>query len=180
MAGLLVWYATHEGQTRKILEHMVRHVPGYDVEWRLLAEEPSRNLAEYDRVLVAASIRYGHFPKLLTQRVRQRAGELTRCDAAFVAVCLTARKPEKREPLTNTYTRKWLRGSPWQPKHCGVFAGALRYSRYTWWQTLIIQLIMRMTGGSTNKHQDIEFTDWLQVENFAETFLGTRDNDGAR
>ncbi len=32
-----------------------------------------------------------------------------------------------------------------QPKQCGVFAGALRYSLYTWWQTLIIQLIMWMT-----------------------------------
>ncbi len=180
VAKLLVWYATHDGQTRKILEHMVRHVPGYDVEWRLLDEEPTRDLSEYERVVVAASIRYGHFPKILMRRARQRATELTQCEAAFVAVCLTARKPEKRDPLTNVYTRKWLRSSPWQPKQCGVFAGALRYSLYTWWQTLIIQLIMWMTGGSTNKHQDVEFTDWRQVEDFAKTFLGSRDNDGLR
>ena len=48
VAKLLVWYATHDGQTRKILEHMVRHVPGYDVEWRLLDEEPIRDLSEYE------------------------------------------------------------------------------------------------------------------------------------
>ena len=91
MAKLLIWYATHDGQTRKILEHMVSHVPGYEVEWRPLAEEPSRNLTEYERVLVAASIRYGHFPKLLAQRVMQHASELARAEAAFIAVCLTAR-----------------------------------------------------------------------------------------
>ena len=91
MANLLIWYATHDGQTRKILERMVSHVPGYEVEWRQLAEEPSRNLAEYERVLVAASIRYGHFPKLLTQRARQYAAELSQAEAAFIAVCLTAR-----------------------------------------------------------------------------------------
>ena len=38
MANLLIWYATHDGQTRKILERMVSHVPGYEVEWRQLAE----------------------------------------------------------------------------------------------------------------------------------------------
>ena len=32
MAKLLIWYATHDGQTRKILERMVSHVPGYEVE----------------------------------------------------------------------------------------------------------------------------------------------------
>ena len=175
MAKLLIWYATHDGQTRKILERMVSHVPGYEVEWRQLAEEPSQNLAEYARVLVAASVRYGHFPKLLTQRVRQRVQDLAGCEAAFIAVCLTARKSEKRQPMTNVYTRKWLQRSPWQPKYCAVFAGALRYSIYTWWQTLIIQFIMWMTGGSTDKHQDLEFTDWHQVEKFAEEFLDSRD-----
>ena len=171
MAKLLVWYATHEGQTRKILERMVSSYPCYDVEWCRLDAEPSVALSMYDKVLVGASIRYGHFPKVLDQQVKQHAAELAACHAAFIGVCLTARKPEKSEPHTNLYVRKWLARSSWQPKYCAVFAGALRYSRYRWWQSLIIQFIMLLTGGSTDKTQDIEFTDWQRVDGFAKHFL---------
>lgn len=171
MAKLLVWYATHEGQTRKILERIVSPYADYDVEWCCLDAEPSATLSVYDKVLVGASIRYGHFPKALDQQVKRHAAELARCHAAFIGVCLTARKPEKSEPHSNLYVRKWLARSPWQPEHCAVFAGALRYSRYRWWQSLIIQFIMLLTGGSTDKTQDIEFTDWQRVDGFAKHFL---------
>ncbi len=172
MAKLLVWYATHEGQTRKILERMVSLFPEIDAEWCRLEDEPRHALPTYDKVLMGASIRYGHFPKALDQQVKRHAAELARCHAAFIGVCLTARKPEKSEPHSNLYVRKWLARSPWQPEHCAVFAGALRYSRYRWWQSLIIQFIMLLTGGSTDKTQDIEFTDWPRVDGFAKRFLG--------
>ncbi|MNG25576.1 Protoporphyrinogen IX dehydrogenase [menaquinone] [compost metagenome] len=55
-----------------------------------------------------------------------------------------------------------------------MFAGALRYSRYNWWQTRIIQLIMMITGGSTDTSQDIEFTDWEKVRAFAREFWSKR------
>ena len=51
--------------------------------------------------------------------------------SAFFSVNLVARKPEKRTPQTNSYTRKFLLNSPWQPESCAVIAGALRYPRYT-------------------------------------------------
>jgi len=41
-------------------------------------------------------------------------------------------------------------------KTASCICGALLYSKYNWWQTLIIQLIMKITGGSTDKAQDIE------------------------
>ncbi len=66
--------------------------------------------------------------------------------SAFFAVNLTARKPEKRSPQTNAYTRKFLLSSPWQPKQCAVFAGALRYPRYRWFDRVMIRFIMKMTG----------------------------------
>lgn len=172
MASLLVLYATHEGQTRKIIEHMVNLADEWHVEWVQLGEEPSRPLSEYRKILVGASIRYGHFPKALDRLVKEYGQELNQLDAAFVGVCLTARKPEKSEPDTNLYMRKWLARSAWRPRHCAVFAGALLYSRYTWWQSMIIQFIMWMTGGSTDKSQDLEFTDWNRVNNFATQFLG--------
>ena len=92
-------------------------------------------------------------------------------DAAFISVNLVARKPQKNTPETNLYTRKWLLQSPWTPRQVIVVAGALRYSQYNWWQKRIIQLIMWMTGGSTDTKQDVEFTNWSDVQKFAEQFL---------
>jgi menaquinone-dependent protoporphyrinogen oxidase len=33
---------------------------------------------------------------------------------------------------------------------CAVFAGALRYPRYRWYDRFMIRLIMKMTGGETD------------------------------
>jgi len=78
-----------------------------------------------------------------------------------------ARKPEKSSPQTNSYTRKFLMNSPWQPDRCAVFAGALRYPRYTWYDRIMIRLIMKMTGGETDTRKEVVYTDWSRVSEFA-------------
>ena len=167
MAKLLVWYATHEGQTRKILERMVSSYPGYDVEWCRLDAEPSVALSMYDKVLVGASIRYGVFQPALHRFVKKHTAILNKLPGAFYSVNLVARKPEKRTPQTNSYARKFLMSSPWRPDHSAVIAGALLYPRYRWYDRVMIQLIMKMSGGETDTNKEVVYTDWEQVARFA-------------
>jgi menaquinone-dependent protoporphyrinogen oxidase len=47
-----------------------------------------------------------------------------------------------------------------------IFAGKVDYPKYTFWERLMIQLIMLMTKGPTDPKAIVEFTDWQQVENF--------------
>lgn len=171
MRRVLFWYVSHHGQTHKILEHMANQLADVQIEWCLLSATPSLPITDYDRVLLAAPIRYGHFPAVLRQVVRQHQISLTQRQAGFIGVCLTARKPEKNRPESNLYMRKWLQRSPWQPAACAVFAGAVRYSRCTPWQRWIIRLIMQMTQGHTDIRSDMEYTDWAQVEGFARQFF---------
>ncbi|WP_024872035.1 menaquinone-dependent protoporphyrinogen IX dehydrogenase [Tolumonas lignilytica] len=168
---ILVLYSTREGQTRKIIEAILNAAPEWQAEVYDLHTQPVVELASYDKILIAASIRYGHFHPSLNQFIKQHHMALKEKEAAFVAVNLVARKPEKNTPETNLYTRKWLQQSPWTPQHVAVFAGALRYSRYNWWQKRIIQFIMWITGGSTDTTHDIEFTNWANVQKFAEQLL---------
>lgn len=121
-------------------------------------------------MLIGASIRYGHFNKTVNTFVTTHLRELQRLPSGFFSVNLTARKPEKRTPQTNAYTRKFLLQSPWQPDCCAVFAGALRYPRYGFFDRIMIQLIMRMTGGETDATKEVEYTDWAQVGRFAHEF----------
>lgn len=165
----LVIYSSVDGQTLKIIKRINALMEG---EKTLLNvdEQLEIDFSQYDKVLIGASIRYGNFRRNLLDFVNQHKTELDLLPSAFFLVCLTARKPEKADPANNAYMVKFARLSQWQPRLQGVFAGALLYSRYNWWQTLIIQLIMKITGGSTDTKKDMELTDWSKVESFSEDF----------
>tara|TARA_R110001583_G_scaffold7720_9_gene37917 strand:- start:1341 stop:1862 length:522 start_codon:yes stop_codon:yes gene_type:complete len=166
---ILVLYSSVDGQTLKIINHISGLIEGelaiFDID-----QQPEIDFSQYSKVLVGASIRYGNFRKNLFKYINQHKAQLDALPNAFFVVCLTARKPEKSIPENNTYMLKFDQLSPWQPRLKGVFAGALLYSKYNWWQTLIIQLIMKITGGSTDKSQDIELTDWSKVNVFSKDF----------
>lgn len=67
-------------------------------------------------------------------------------ESGFFGVNLTARKENK-----NTPERMFMLGSFYNvfggnPKYVGVFAGALFYPRYSWFDRMMIRLIMKITG----------------------------------
>lgn len=170
---LLVLYSSCEGQTLKIAKHIVAKLPQEQltVDYQNLAQIPqSVNWSDYDKVLIGASIRYGKFRPHLYALLAKHQQQLAKLPVAFFGVCLTARKPEKSTPETSVYMKKLNLRAQWMPKTQAIFAGALLYSRYTWWQTRLIQMIMKMTGGSTDTSQDIELTDWSKVDDFAMQF----------
>jgi menaquinone-dependent protoporphyrinogen oxidase len=45
-----------------------------------------------------------------------------------------------------------------------VFAGALRYPRYRWYDRFMIRLIMKMTGGETDTRKEVVYTDWRRCQ----------------
>lgn len=168
-AKTLVLYSSVDGQTLKIIERLNELVEE-SMEIVDIDQNSNIDFSQYSKVLIGASIRYGNLRKNLLAFINSNKAELDKLPNAFFLVCLTARKPEKSLPSNNTYMLKFDQLSDWQPQLKAVFAGALLYSRYNWWQTLIIQLIMKMTGGSTDKSQDIELTDWSKVEAFSKDF----------
>lgn len=165
----LVLYSSVDGQTLKIINYISDLVEG-ELDIVNIDQDPDIDFSQYKKVLVGASVRYGNFRKNLINYVNTHKAQLDQLPNAFFVVCLTARKPEKAHPDNNAYMAKFETLSQWQPNLKGVFAGALLYSRYNWWQTLIIQLIMKITGGSTDKSQDIELTDWEKVSEFSKDF----------
>ena len=164
----LILYSSRDGQTHAISSYIasvLKEKCNCDVID--LAHAEHVDLKSYDQVMIGASIRYGHFNLVLDKFVKKHADTLNQMPSAFFGVNLTARKPEKRSPQTNAYVRKFLLASPWEPAICGVFAGALRYPRYRWFDKVMIQLIMRMTGGETDTRKEVVYTDWQQVSEFA-------------
>ncbi|TEW53888.1 menaquinone-dependent protoporphyrinogen IX dehydrogenase [Psychromonas sp. RZ22] len=165
----LVLYSSVEGQTIKIIDR-IKLATTDNLSVINIDDKPTIDFSQYQKVLIGASIRYGNLRPNMIQFVNEHKAQLDALPNAFFLVCLTARKPEKADPANNTYMKKFDQISQWQPNIKAVFAGALLYSRYNWWQTLLIQLIMKMTGGSTDKSKDIELTDWQKVDLFSQKF----------
>ncbi len=169
MKKVLLAYSSREGQTKKILATLESQWGALtECDWVDIHEMPSIDFTVYDQVLIAASIRYGKFNKALYQFTDKYRDALTESNAVFVCINLTARKPGKDLPENSAYIRKFLASSSWQPEHIAIFAGALRYPRYRWFDRVMIQFIMRITGGETDTSKEVEYTDWQKVAIFGE------------
>ncbi|KLN46018.1 protoporphyrinogen oxidase [Providencia rettgeri] len=168
----LLLHSSTDGQTKKIVLKIAEQLRslGRECDIRDLNTEQNFNLSAYEKVLVGASIRYGHFNKKLQRFVTSHQSQLNSMKTAFFAVNLTARKEGKNTVETNAYTRKFLEACPWKPTLKSVFAGALFYPRYTWFDRMMIRLIMKMTDGPTDPKTEVEYTNWEKVAEFATEF----------
>lgn len=169
----VIFYLTHDGQTRKIAEHLAEQLQDETTVLclRESAQFTTEKLAEFDLIVIGASIRYGHFDPLLERFIAKHSALLNQKRSAFFSVNLTARKANRNTPETNTYTRKLLSRIEWTPTLIEVFAGALRYPSYRWFDRVMIRFIMKITGGETDTSREYEYTDWEQVREFAKRLV---------
>ncbi len=179
MAQSLLIYASHDGQTARIMNTIADRLrsKGVDVDvLSLCAKPPVRALndevlSEYSSVLVGSPIRYGHHLLSIQKFIAENQHWLNQVRSGFFSVNLSARKPNRNTPDTNPYVKRVLEHVGWQPDMIEVFAGALQYSRYPFYDRLMIQLIMKITGGSTDTSKDIDYTDWSRVTAFADNWV---------
>ena len=173
MKKILCLYSTIDGQTIKIFEHIKRELDGYQCVLIDLHKVDKLDLQQYERVIVGASIRYGHLNKKLYQFIDSHLEQLKINKVAFFCVNLTARKEEQKKdtPEGSMYIRTFLKKSPWKPELIGVFAGALRYPKYKLFDRVCIQFIMKITGGETDVTKEVEYTNWKKVSLFAQSVI---------
>jgi len=167
----LFLYSTQDGQTIKIFKHIQEEMGEFDCELVNLHETETVDFSLYERVVIGASIRYGHLNKKLYKFIESNLTALNNNQVAFFLVNLTARKEDqgKDTPEGSAYMKTFLKKSPWQPALLGVFAGALRYPKYKFFDRIMIQLIMKITGGETDASKEVEYTNWKKVSLFAES-----------
>ncbi|KPI82654.1 protoporphyrinogen oxidase-like protein [Leptomonas seymouri] len=170
----LMLYSTTDGHTKTIMDAMAKHImqeTKVQCDVVNMTDGDKYNLAKYTKVMLGASIRYGFFSTTLHTYTANHANELNAMPSAFFGVNLTARKADKNTALTNAYTRKFLDQTKWVPQLSGVFAGALWYPRYSFFDRLMIQFIMKVTGGETDATKEVVYTDWDAVRKFASDFV---------
>lgn len=147
---LLLLYMTREGQTQKIIEHIEVHLQDeFTITKINLDDAEPENIDLFDAIIVGCSIRYGYYPTKMKQYLNAHAPILEKKQNAFFGVNLVARKPNKNTSETNLYTKKFLQQLSWKPSLTAVFAGALYYPKYNWFDRNMIRLIMWLGKGET-------------------------------
>ena len=168
MSSILIIYATTDGHTRKISQRLQQVIEqqNHQVKVVSIKDEGNVDLTLFDKNVVGASIRYGKHSPYVYQFIKRNQPILESKPNAFFSVNVVARKPEKCQPDTNPYLKKFLKQIAWKPKQLAVFAGKLDYPKYSFWDRSIIRLIMWITKGPTDPKTVEEFTNWQQVEAF--------------
>lgn len=176
MSGILVIYSTTDGHTPRICERLrqVMVQQGHAVTVLPIAQAEALDLTAFDKIVIGASIRYGKHQPQVAAFIARHQTQLESKPNAFFTVNIVARKPEKNRPETNPYLLKFLRQISWKPRLLGVFAGKLDYPRYGFLDRLMIRFIMLLTSGPTDPKAVIEFTNWQQVEVFAQQVCDLR------
>jgi menaquinone-dependent protoporphyrinogen oxidase len=170
VAKILIAYSTVDGQTRRICERLRQRLEAlaHAVTLEQMRDDVVIDAAPFDKVIIGASVRYGKHRAHVRQFIAANAHKLDGKPTALFSVNLVARKSEKNTPATNPYLRKLLAEVGWQPQCAAVFAGRLDYALYGFWDRQIIRLIMKLTGGPTARDAKVEYTDWEQVDAFAQ------------
>ena len=168
MAHILIIYSSTDGQTEKIcrrLQHVIEG-EGQRVMLCSITDCSRLDLRSFDKIVIGASIRYGRHSPQVSAFIDRNKTLLDSKPNAFFSVNVVARKAEKRRPEDNPYLQKFLKRIAWQPRQLAVFAGKIDYPRYRFLDRLMIRMIMWITKGPTDPRAVIEFTDWMQVEEF--------------
>jgi menaquinone-dependent protoporphyrinogen oxidase len=58
-----------------------------------------------------------------------------------------------------------------KPRHVRLVNGALLYTRYDFFKRMMMKMISRQQGRTTDTAHDHEYTDWADVEAFVDEFL---------
>ncbi len=170
---ILIIYGTTEGQTRKIARFMEDSLQddGHKVAIADASDEPPAPDG-YDAILIGGSMHIGKYQSAVTHYITQHVAKLNKMPGAFFSVCLAIASDlndEHRE--ADKIKNDFLDKVGWKPTMSTQIAGALKYTQYDFFKRLIMKMISKKEGRTTDTSQDYEYTNWDEVNKFVSDFV---------
>lgn len=179
MKRFLVLYATREGQTAKVAERIAGHLTAAGAEVSLVdaantLTADALELERFDRLVFGASMHAGGLEKELVDFVNGCEEAIRRQARSLFVVLLSAaaKDPALREEWLGDARNKIESQLRVPFEHVEMIAGALRYSKYPLPLRWMMRRIARKAGGDTDTGRDYEYTDWEQVQRYAQALVG--------
>jgi menaquinone-dependent protoporphyrinogen oxidase len=177
MRDVLVFYATTDGQTRRIAERIARDIGARGFNARAIdvaTADAARVVWDNVRgVVLGASLHAGRHQHAAVEFATCYRDRLNLYPSAFFSVSLSAASANSEEVATAARLARELPARVgWQPTLVECFAGRLAYTRYGWLPRQIMRWIARKEGSPVDTHRDHELTDWDAVARFATRITG--------
>lgn len=172
MRTVLIFYATTDGQTRRIAERIASDIGARGFEARAIdvasAEAERLNWNDVRGVVLGASLHAGRHQHAASAFAARHRDRLNLYPSAFFSVSLSAASHNPEEVATAARLARELPAKAgWRPTLVECFGGRLAYTRYGWLTKHMMQRIARKEGGPTDTHHDHDLTDWDAVARFA-------------
>jgi menaquinone-dependent protoporphyrinogen oxidase len=183
MKPIGVLYATREGQTQRIAEHVADNlrVRGLTAHVRNVQLLPATfNLNECAAVVLAASVHAGEHESEMVRFVKKHVVQLDQLPTAFLSVTLSEAGAERKDASAEEHARfeaevnkmldHFFDQTGWHPKRVKPVAGALLYTKYNFIVRFIMKRIAKKAGAATDTSRDYVYTDWLSLHRFIGEF----------
>jgi menaquinone-dependent protoporphyrinogen oxidase len=179
MKPILILYATREGQTKRIAEHIVSTLRAHGRESHVAdvaKEVQGLELQDYGAVILAASVHMGKHEREMVRFVEQHRHALEKLPTVFLSTSMTeaaaesgSRTAPERDQAHAEAERaieEFFVATGFRASSHKAVAGALRYTQYNWFVRRVMKHISKTEGVSTDTSRDHEYTDWVDLDHF--------------
>jgi menaquinone-dependent protoporphyrinogen oxidase len=172
MHEVLIFYATSEGQTRRIAERIADDMRARGFDSRAIDVTTAAAASiEWDKVrgvLLGASLHAGRHQSAAVSFARTFRDRLNMYPSAFFSVSLSAASANPEEVATAARIAQAFPAQvDWHPSEVVCFGGRLAYSKYGWLTRQVMRRIARKEGGPVDTRHDHDLTNWDDVSRFA-------------
>jgi menaquinone-dependent protoporphyrinogen oxidase len=184
MKPLLVLYATREGHTRRIAEHVVATAAKHGVQALsrdLTATAGDIAFGSFSGIVMAGPIHAGKHSRELLRFVKHRREALSQVPTLLLTVCLAQAGVEagNTDPAKRTSAEHAVQAliddfsaqTGFHPTRAKAIAGALPYTQYNFFIRWVMRRIVAAEGGDTDTSRDYVYTDWSSLGRLIEEFL---------
>jgi menaquinone-dependent protoporphyrinogen oxidase len=187
MKPYLVLYATREGHTEEIAEHLRETMTKRGLVAQVLnaADLPDNfRLADYEGALIAASVHSQRHEPEMVKFVKTYRDELESMPTVLLSVSLAEAgaedpqgSPEHRAKSAADVQRmidQFLTETGWHPSKIKAVAGALMYSKYNFFIRFIMKRIAAHEGGDTDTSRNYDYTDWAALDRLVDELASVK------
>jgi len=184
MKPVLILYATRDGHTRRIAEHIQAKLGSRNlccVTRDLRSTNGDIDFSSFGATILAGPIHAGRHPSELVKFVRNKRLALQRLPTVLLSVCLAQAgienpetPAEKRAEATravNEMRATFMEQTGFYPTRTKAVAGALPYTKYNFFVRWLMKRIVKKEAGDTDITRDYVYTDWAALDRFVDQFL---------
>jgi menaquinone-dependent protoporphyrinogen oxidase len=169
MCDIPVFYATTEGQTRRIAERLAQllRARGF-MSAAIDVATPEASAIDWRKVrgaFLGASLHGGKHQASAFAFAHSHAGELSAVPSTFFSVSLSAASAHARElGAARKLAEAFATQTHWRPRRIACIPGRLAYTQYGFFKRMLMKQIAKCQHASTDTSRDHEYTDWRAVE----------------